>query len=317
VPTFSFIIPVKPGGTVRALEALRQITSQTFPHEILISEGAQPSRQRNLAAQQARGDVLYFLDDDSRVTADCLAQCAGVLDDPAVAVTGGPSLTPADDSPLQHLFGCALSSPFGAGGVRNRYRSVGTVRETTERELILCNLAIRRDVFLAAGGLDERLYPNEENELLDRIRAAGHTLVHNPSMWVRRSQRATIMAFSRQMFSYGRGRGQQTLIAGPGSLMSFMPLAFVAYLVLFPLLSTSVFWKLPAVAYMALDVLFTLAAMSGSGRYTAISLLAIFPLMHCANGIGLLYGLLGGKPRQASGNDVTIRRIKEFEPPAG
>jgi len=313
MPTFSFIIPVKPGGHVKALEALRQITSQDHPHEILIAEGSQPSRQRNLAAQQARGDVLYFLDDDSMVAADCLAQCAVALEDPSVAVAGGPSLTPPGDSPLQQLFGCVLSSLFGAGGVRNRYRSAGIARETTERELILCNLAIRRDVFLAAGGLDERLYPNEENELLDRIHAAGNKLVHIPRMSVMRSQRATITAFCRQMFSYGRGRGQQTLVAGPGSPVSFMPLAFVAYLVLFPLLPAGLFRELPAFAYVTLDALFTLAVMAGSGGFSAIFLLALFPLMHCANGIGLLYGLLGGKPRKQSSNEVTIRRAKEFE----
>ncbi len=316
MPSFSFIIPVKPGGTVKALKVLRQITSQKHPHEILVAEGSQPSRQRNLAAQQARGDILYFLDDDSMVSTDCLVHCAGALEDPSVAVAGGPSLTPPGDSPLQRLFGCALSSPFGAGGVRNRYRSTGSARETTERELILCNLAIRRDVFLANGGLDERLYPNEENELLDRIHAAGHKLVHVPLMWVQRSQRATLRAFCRQMFSYGRGRGQQTVIAGPGSLASFMPLALVLYLALFPLLPASMLRRLPAIAYMALDAFFTLAAMAGSGGFPAVFLLALFPLMHCANGIGLLYGLLGGKPRRTSGGEVAIRRVREFGQPA-
>ncbi|HEX9023382.1 MAG TPA: glycosyltransferase, partial [Geobacteraceae bacterium] len=136
MPTFSFIIPVKPGGTVRALGALRQLGEQGFPYEILVAEGTAPSRQRNLAAQQSRGDILYFLDDDSRVAPDCLAECAAALADPSVAVVGGPSLTPAEDTRLQHLFGFALSSPFGAGAVRNRYRSAGAPRETTERELI-------------------------------------------------------------------------------------------------------------------------------------------------------------------------------------
>lgn len=311
--TFSFIIPVKPGGTVKALTALQQLEEQGYPYEILITEGTAPSRQRNQAAQQCHGDILYFLDDDSRVVTDCLAQCAGALADPSVAVAGGPSLTPADDTRLQHLFGFALSSPFGAGAVRNRYRSTGTLRETTDRELILCNLAIRRDVFLAAGGLDERLYPNEENELLDRIRAAGHRLLHIPSLRVMRSQRSTLAAFVRQMFAYGRGRGQQTLIAGPGSMTSFMPLAFVVYLALLAFLPASVPWMLPAIAYLALDALFTAMVLFLTGNPATICLLALFPLMHCANGIGLLYGLLGGRPRQPSGNaEVVIRRVKEF-----
>ena len=316
LPTFSFIIPVKPGGTVKALEALRQLEGQAYPYEILIAEGAKPSRQRNLAARQCHGDILYFLDDDSRVVPDCLVQCAGALAGPSVAVAGGPSLTPAEDTRLQHLFGLALSSPLGAGAVRNRYRSTGAPRETTERELILCNLAIRRDVFLSAGGLDERLYPNEENELLDRISASGHRMVHIPSLWVMRSQRSTLSAFVRQMFAYGRGRAQQTLIAGRSSMASFMPLAFVIYLALLACLPVSLPWKLPAIAYAVLDVCYTLWAMFRSGRFSAICLLALFPLMHCANGIGLLYGLLGGRPRQPAGSpEVLIRLVKEFDTP--
>jgi succinoglycan biosynthesis protein ExoA len=315
MPTFSFIIPVKPGGPVKAIEALQQLKDEDCPYEILVAEGTQPSRQRNLAAHQCRGDILYFLDDDSLVAPDCLARCSEALADPGVAVAGGPSLTPESDSPLQKLFGLALSSPFGAGAVRNRYRAAGVPRETTERELILCNLAIRREVFFACGGLNESLYPNEENELLDRITAAGHRLLHIPALGVRRSQRPTLRAFARQMFAYGRGRGQQTRIAGPGPLTGFVPLAFVVYLALLAFLPATPFWRLPAIAYLLLDACFTQAATVTSGRPGAIRLLALFPLMHCANGLGLLYGLLGGKPRQApAGAAVTIRRIKEFTP---
>jgi hypothetical protein len=293
------------------------VREQDHPYEILVAEGTRPSRQRNQAAQQARGDILYFLDDDSRVAADCLARCALAFADPKVAVVGGPSLTPEDDTPVQRLFGLALSSPFGAGGVRNRYRSVGVPRATTERELILCNLAIRRDLFLGSGGLDERLYPNEENELLDRIHAAGATLMHLPGLGVLRSQRPTFKAFCRQMFSYGRGRGQQTLIAGPGSLVGFVPLAFVAYLALLPLLPPTPVWWLPALAYLVLDSLSTAAVLRRERRLSALCLLILFPIMHCANGMGLLYGLLGGRPRQRGDGEVLIRRVKEFGQLAG
>lgn len=311
MPTFSFIIPVKPHGAVKALESLRQVEDQQS-FEVLVAEGRHPSIQRNLAAKSSSGDILYFLDDDSRVAADCLTQCARAMADPSVAVAGGPSLTPASDSRLQHLFGYALASPFGAGGVRNRYRAVGQPRLTTEKELILCNLAFRREVFLAAGGLDERLYPNEENELLDRISASGHGLMHVPAMGVMRSQRAKFSAFARQMFSYGCGRARQTLIAGPRSPMSFIPLAFVIYLALLPWAYSYRLANIPLLTYLSLDILFTCLALAGSGSPTAICLLFLFPLMHCANGIGLLYGFLEKRARPASPPDVAIRRVKEF-----
>src|SRR6266571_2838406 len=145
--TFSIIIPVKPGGYVAACEHLKKIMPDDPGYEILLAEGRAPSRQRNLAASEAGGDVLYFLDDDSLISPENLALCSAGMSDPAVAVVGGPSLTPAGDSRLQQLFGYALASVFGSGAVGNRYRACGKIRETTDKELILCNLAVRRSVF--------------------------------------------------------------------------------------------------------------------------------------------------------------------------
>ena len=315
MPTFSFIIPVKPYGTIKALEVLNQLEAQLYPYEILIAEGTRPSRQRNLAVERSQGDILYFLDDDSCITIDCMAQCAHAFEDLSVAVVGGPSLTPASDSRLQHLFSYALTSSFGSGAMRNRYRATGQSRFTTERELILCNMAVRRDIFLAAGGFDERLYPNEENELLDRIISSGHKLIHVPSMAVIRSQRTSLSSFVRQMFSYGRGRAQQTLIAGPRSFMSFMPLMFLIYVMLLPLLPANLLWRIPLFAYITLDLIFTVVTLLKTSRLETLFLFALYPLMHISNGAGLLYGFIHGKPVEGSECDVTIRLIKEFKPP--
>lgn len=311
--TFSIIIPVKPGGTVTALNALKVLEYPLERFEILVTEGTCPSRQRNLAARKARGDLLYFLDDDSRPVPDALRRCADAFGDADVAVVGGPSLTPAGDTRLQRLFGAALASLFGAGAMRNRYRATGSLRRTSEKELILCNLAFRRDLFLGADGFDERLYPNEENELLDRIAASGHALLHDPAMAVERSQRPTLAAFMRQMFGYGRGRAQQTLLAGPGSVVSFAPLLFVCYLLLLPLLPASLLWSLPLLAYAILVVGFTVVAAMASGLAENLLLLGLFPIMHCCNGAGLLWGFGGGRPERPRGGQVTVRQVKGFE----
>lgn len=312
-PSFSIIIPVKPGGHVSALDALRQIDPASFPFEVIVAEGRTPSQQRNQAAYQSNGDIIYFLDDDSLVPHDVFSWCAAAFEDRAVSVVGGPSLTPATDSSLQKLFGDALRSAFGAGGVRNRYQAVGLPRETTEKELILCNMAFRRDDFISFGGFDERLYPNEENELLDRIVASGHKLVHVPEMAVERSQRSTLSAFMRQMYSYGRGRAQQTLIAGFGSVASFVPLAFVVYLLSLPLAFIWSLWLLPLAAYFLLASVFTASAMISSGTLYTFFLLLLFPLLHCCNGIGLLCGFAGGKPSPVARGVVEIRQLKTFE----
>ncbi len=311
MPTFSLIIPVKPGGFVAAVEHVMNLMAVEPWYEIILAEGNAPSQQRNRAAEAAGGDILFFLDDDSLVQPGNFARCADAMVNPSVAVVGGPSITPDRDSWLQKLFGYALASPFGSGGVRNRYRIQGSVRPTTDKELILCNLAVRRSVFLALGGFNERLYPNEENEFMERVVSAGHTLIHEPTMAVYRSQRSTLKAFIRQMFSYGRGRGEQTLLTSSWSVTSFIPLLFVLYLALLPVaMGISALLIIPLLCYLAGALVASLAVLLSSGRLSAILLPVLFPLMHLSNGIGLLWGLLRGKPAPRRCGALQIRKLK-------
>ena len=313
--TFSIIIPVKPGGYVAACLHLRKIMPDDPRYEILLAEGSAPSLQRNMAAREAGGDVLYFLDDDSLINAENLALCSDGMKDPAVAVIGGPSITPAGDSWLQQLFGYALASPFGSGAVHNRYCAHGKIRETTDKELILCNLAVRRSVFLDLDGFNECLYPNEENEFMERVTSAGYVLLHDPAMLVYRSQRHTLKAFIRQMLSYGRGRGQQTLISESYSVTSFIPLFFVAYLILALLSVKYSLLLMPAVIYLSAALISSLLILVRTKRLISLLLPGIYPLMHVVNGVGLLWGLINGKPDQIQDSTIRVRRIKRLGGP--
>ena len=310
--TVSFIIPVKPGGFVAALDHLKKTLPDDSCYEILLAEGSAPSQQRNRAAREADGDILYFLDDDSLITSENLDHCFAGMSYPDVAVIGGPSITPADDSRLQQLFGSALASAFGSGAVQNRYRVHGKIRETTDKEMILCNLAVRRALFLELGGFNECLYPNEENEFLERVTKAGCRLIHDPGMLVFRSQRKTLKAFVRQMFSYGRGRGQQSRITSSYPVTSFIPLFFVAYLFFSLLFIKYLLLLVPLVIYLGAAFVSTLLVLLRSGRLFSMFLFCLYPLMHITNGVGLLCGVLQGKPDSVHDSSITVRRIKVF-----
>jgi Glycosyl transferase family group 2 len=313
----SIIIPVKPGGEVTALGRLKDLDYPSDLLEIFVAQGRCPSRQRNTAAGTASGEILYFLDDDSRVAPGFLHRAARHFDDPAVAVVGGPSLTPDTDSLLQHAFGMTFSSIMGGGGMRNRYRQTGISRSTSDRELILCNLALRREQFLLMEGFDERLYPNEENELMDRIRRDGGLLIHDPELAVHRSQRPTIGAFCRQLHGYGRGRGEQTLISGVIKPITFVPLLFLLYLLLVPVIRSPLY-PLPLVCYLLLLVLVTVIQAAASGRpLAALFLPVVMPLFHICYGSGMIRWML--RPRRARRDadscGVSVRRVKEFGGP--
>jgi succinoglycan biosynthesis protein ExoA len=311
-PKFSVIIPVKPGGEVRALRALALASYPAELFEVLVAYGSQPSAQRNLAAAEAKGELLFFLDDDSQVAPGFLEVAARHYTDPGVAVVGGPSLTPDSDSPLQRAIGVAFASAVGGGGVRNRYRKSGQARRCGDSELILCNLSFRREVFLSHGGLDARLYPNEENELMDRLLHEGFQLVHDPELAVHRSQRPNYRAYVRQMFGYGRGRGEQTVLSGKLKPISLAPSFLLVYTLLLPFFCRGLF-ALPMICYLALVAVASLAGAVGDpGLFPR--LLLVFPTLHFVYGAGVMRGLC--RPRFRSGARpaaaIEVKRVKDF-----
>ncbi len=313
-PTVSIIIPVKPGGRVKALERLREADYPCDRFEVLVVEGRQPSRQRNRAAAASGGDILYFLDDDSLVSPGFLRRAVAHYRDPGVAAVGGPSLTPETDSVLQRSFALAFASIFGGGGMRNRYRQAGEARPTSDKELILCNLSFRRERFLALGGFDERLYPNEENELLERVGRDGGTLLHDPGLAVYRSQRADLGAFCRQLFGYGRGRAEQTILSGVIRPLTFIPSLFLCYLLLLPLSHNPVYY-VPLLCYLIMALFASAFELSGRRRPgPALLLPAIFPVFHLCYGLGFIRGLAAFpcKMGPCGRAEVTVRRVKEF-----
>lgn len=237
-PSVTVVIAARPGQTeVQAVTAGRRLDYPADKLELIVARGKQPSAQRNAAMKAAHGELVYFLDDDSVAEPVNLRRAAAYFKDPQVKMVGGPNLCPPEAPPLEQVFALVLSSKLAFGPSRARYDAVGDVRQTSEKELILCNLIARRDAMLELGGFNEALYPNEENALMDELQKRGGKLVYDPEFTVQRRPRSDLRAFARMLRTYGRGRAEQfRLHPTAGSVLNFVPPAFVLYLVLLPFL---------------------------------------------------------------------------------
>jgi hypothetical protein len=289
----------------RAAVNIREKSGKAFVYEVISVSGNQPSVQRNTAVAEAAGEYVYFLDNDSIPSEDCFFRVLEFFAETSRAVIlGGPSLTPERDGIWQQAFGAVLGSFFGTAFMRARYRAFGSLRRTSDRELILCNLVMRRSVFLELGGFDERLYPNEENALMDLARASGWELWHDPAFTVARSQRPHLAAFIRQLFGYGRGRGEQMRLTPAASkLILFVFMLFPAGVLAAPF----ILFHFPAAAYIiAVYPFFMLiaachapAGLAAKGgvsvwkrtRVVVCAWISFF-FCHCCYGLGLWAGLL-------------------------
>jgi len=295
LPTVTIIIPTRPGqADVPAVTAARALVYPKDRLEIIVARGKQPAVQRNSAIKAARGELIYFLDDDAVAQSDNLPRALAHFKDSQVKMLGGPNLCPPDAPLLEQVFAVVLASWLAFGPSRARYDSIGQARSSGEKELILCNMMARRDALLELDGFDESLYPNEENALMDELQKRGAKLIYDPKFIVHRRPRPTLWAFCRMLFNYGRGRAEQfRLHPTPGSAPNFVPAIFCLYLVVAPLLAV---WIGPVVFEPLL--LYVLVVL-GQTAYSMISksfvcgLLAA-PLIvasHVGYGLGFWHGL--------------------------
>jgi cellulose synthase/poly-beta-1,6-N-acetylglucosamine synthase-like glycosyltransferase len=310
LPSVTIIIPARPDEpVVAAVAAARALDYPTEKLEIILARGKQPSVQRNTALRAAKGEIIYFLDDDSLPPPGNLKRAVAHFRNPQVQMVGGPNLCPSEAPFLEQVFALVLRSWIAFSSSRARYAKIGAVRASSEKELILCNLLGRRETLLKHGGFNEALYPNEENALLDHIQQAGGKLLYDPELFVWRRPRRTLKQFTRMLLNYGRGRAEQFRTTPTlGSLPNFVPPAFVVYLIV--AIPAAFCWPgvLAPLALYALAILVqTLALIPPGGLVRSLCAGPFLVETHVVYGLGFWRGLFTKlKPPGAKPN-VTVK----------
>jgi cellulose synthase/poly-beta-1,6-N-acetylglucosamine synthase-like glycosyltransferase len=303
LPSVTIIIAARPEqADIKAVNAAKHLDYPSGQLEIIVARGKHPSVQRNAALKAARGEWIYFLDDDSVPPPQNLCRAARHFSDPTVKMIGGPNLCPPDAPPLEQVFAVVLASwlPFGLS--RARYACVGNVRATSEKELILCNLFARRADLLELGGFNEALYPNEENALMDELQKRGGKLIYDPELFVHRRPRHSLKAFFKMLRTYGRGRAEQIRVHPTfGSAANFVPPLFCLYLLTLAIFQITALGKpldlvkilsaIPLAIYAAAILLQTLVSMPASGVVRSLLAMPLLATPHIFYGFGFWHGL--------------------------
>jgi GT2 family glycosyltransferase len=174
--TLSVVIPATDQPPTLAEAEAAVAASRRPADEVLVVTDASlgASDARNAGAARAAGDVLVFVDADVRVHPDALGRIRDAFDaDPSLTAVHGSY----DDSPSHR----STVSAF-----RNLLHHHVHQANPGPAETFWTGLgAVRRDAFLAVGGLDAERYPHpsiEDIELGHRLVAAGGRLVLDPTV---------------------------------------------------------------------------------------------------------------------------------------
>ena len=214
-PSYTVVVPMaRFRSDEPVLASLRATLEPEGGEQIIVAQGVQPARQRNLAVSRALGDVVVFLDNDCSLGEGFWAQLAAAFARPEVEIVGGPALLRPGATNWEQIFHALLTHPLVVGGVAARYAAWGKFRAAKQTDLILCNLAVRRETFTRIGPLSSNLYPNEENEWLDRAHAAGLGAYYDPALQVFRPQRRSPREMMATLLRYGIGRTRQFRVSG-------------------------------------------------------------------------------------------------------
>jgi len=213
VPLVSFIIPTfNSGATItRCLRSIHQLDYPPEKIEVIVVDngstdttirlaeqhGAQVlirpnvfvSELRNIGAEEAKGEVLAFVDSDCLVSPLWLKNALQHLQRPSVAAAGCGYALPSPPSWIeQYWFYLHISPPN-----RVSYVPAG-------------NMLIRKALFKDASGFNSQLETGEDSEFCLRLRNMGFVIISDPAIKnVHLGNPKTLGQFFRKELWHGKG----------------------------------------------------------------------------------------------------------------
>ncbi len=244
----------------------------------------------NRAVAAARGTVVVRMDVHTVYAADYVQQCLQALHETGAACVGGP-WRPVGQGWPQAAIAAAFSSRFGSGGAASRRLDYTGPVDTVYLG------AWPRAALLAAGGFDEQLVRNQDDELALRITRGGGRVWQSAAIRSQYAPRASFVALYRQFHQYGYWKvpviRKHRLPASPRHLAPVALVALVAALALAGLAWTPAWALLAALlaVYAGVD-LACARAVAGPSAHMALGVAWACACMHAGYGLGFARGIL-------------------------
>lgn len=292
---FSLIIPIAPGRKAEILDSLKYVDYPKDKIEILVEEGTNASRNRNVCIAKANGKYIGILDDDGFVDKDILHNVEDFFEKhPEIDIIGGPQLTPESDGFFAKTSGYVIGSLFGSFKIRYRYVT-GKLKLNADETMITTAVCfLRKEVFEKIRGFDTRLWPGEDPEFFARAKRNKLRIAYNPEVYLYHKRRPNLKSFAIQFFKYGDValKGEKKKSTG---ILFFMPMFFLLYLILLPFSLNFFDSVFSAIALMPLIVYITIAVLSSfylAIKNKSIASFFVMPflylVLHLSYGLGIL-----------------------------
>ncbi len=312
---FSIVIAIAPERNAEVLKSIEKINYPKERFEIITEIGKSPSGNRNKGVKKAKGELIFFVDDDAVVEPEILKRAEEFFSKhKEIDIAGGPQITPKDERGFARISGYALSSVFGAWRMSNRYNGENLVLDADETMLTSANLFCKKGVFKKVQ-FDTRLFPGEDPDFIKKAKEKRFGIAYSPDLIVYHRRRDSLKKLSKQIYSYGKTRPKKEPLKETLKMPFFLvPSVFVIYL--FILMITAILksiftWSIigasgasvnniyfliwaPLVLYLILNLGFSLGDAIINRHFAAFFILPFTYLaIHLSYGLGFLISSVG------------------------
>ena len=187
-PTFEVIV-INDGSTDHSASII-----QEYPVRLISTANQGLSSARNRGLQEARGEIIAYIDDDAYPDPHWLHYLAFAYAHTDHAGIGGPNIAPYDDGPIATAVANAPGGPIHV-----------MLTDDIAEHIPGCNMSFRKDALLAVGGFDP-VYRSagDDVDLCWRIQHTGRTIGFHPSAVVWHHRRNSLKAYWKQQVGYGK-----------------------------------------------------------------------------------------------------------------
>ncbi len=167
--------------------------------KIIETSNVGPSKARNIAIKESKGEFVAFTDGDCIVHKEWINELIKGFVSHIIAGVGGDQQSPQDDTEFGKLVHRFMKS---TGFVIDYVKSSSKIIEVEHNPT--CNVMYRKEIFSRVGYFLEGLWPGEDVELDYRIKKAGYKLLFNPGAIVYHYRPDNIKKFVNMMERYGK-----------------------------------------------------------------------------------------------------------------
>lgn len=187
-PRFEVIV-VNDGSTDATLAMVSE-----YDFRLISTENRGLSNARNTGWQEARGEIVAYIDDDAYPDPHWLTYLATAFMRTEHVGIGGPNLPPPDDG---RIADCVANAPGGP---------IHVLLSDTEAEHIPgCNMAFRKTALQAIGGFDPQFRTaGDDVDVCWRLQQQGWTIGFSPAAMVWHHRRNAVRMYWKQQQGYGK-----------------------------------------------------------------------------------------------------------------